>query len=1069
MLSLPIFPEGSLASSVITTVWVGIFVITFFNLRFGWGMSGLVVPGYLVPLLLLKPWAVLAITVEGITAYLAVVAFMRAIEASGYISELFGRDRFFVIVIASVITRLGFDSWLFPIIGSLLVEHGGITFDYSDNLHSFGLIIVALIANHLWKPGLRTGLFWYAVTLGLTALIVRFILMEFTNFSLSNISYLYEDVASSILASPKAYIILLTTGFIASRLNLLYGWEYSGILIPSLLALQWYQPGKILFTAIETLIIVLLAGLALRLPFFKDRDISGSRQLLLFFNVSFIYKFVLGFALLIFAPEVKVSDYFGFGYLLSTLLAVKMFNKDIVAQSGYATIHVSFVGIALATLIGFSFTLLKPVSNDVVAEFGSQEFEHISLDAMFASISEHNIRRYGNLHPQPKYHASFQDNDAFRAGLKLIQEYSSTADGRYLSTAASQFESINYSLRSVTDRYVLLSDNSSEFDRGLFLLALNAPSGLLIEAPATVSNLDSADAATSLFFKIRAHALSLTEDIRHRELDSIDTFQSVFHETMNTGEVLRIRSYSESTIPLLTPTLVKHNIDPLRPPNTLWVHRSIPNSFSLTELTRMLGDYRTIWAVPPQQRNLQLVTNRGVSVLYLDDQSAAFLSPELEDRSADAPAQVNYTQGYLSEWLLTAKELLAESGSELYHAPSFAELAYLDREVVTPLLTLRGQLSPNSPPNPEQDLLLSRIAERARRVNLALTVFNNRADHSRYLILADDPLSAQRNHWGIYALRLGPRKHINVSIPHPLFEAQTYEMGAIILKALQADSLFIAGSHPRANLDGSANVIQSQNKDTAFNLLHTALLRQLYSQSFLSIQIRGFAFREKPPPSADHFLLAFSGGDTGAYVKSENPMRSLLTDTFTDLGFRFQVESGNYNSSGFENPMTPQFKYIDATPNKMMATLWLTPYSRAAYRDRRDDSYLHGIFSALNIPIAEADLRTLLKSTPVSPFPPELENTVINSLRQYISTRNVMALIAIIELGDQVQVRLLIDRASGLAFLALFDHSDKLSLVANLFPISDKIFRFDQGQLDDELIDDFLTSGTALLRLESSL
>ena len=66
MLSLPIFPEGSLASSVITTVWVGIFVITFFNLRFGWGMSGLVVPGYLVPLLLLKPWAVLAITVEGI-------------------------------------------------------------------------------------------------------------------------------------------------------------------------------------------------------------------------------------------------------------------------------------------------------------------------------------------------------------------------------------------------------------------------------------------------------------------------------------------------------------------------------------------------------------------------------------------------------------------------------------------------------------------------------------------------------------------------------------------------------------------------------------------------------------------------------------------------------------------------------------------------------------------------------------------------------------------------------------------------------------------------------------------
>ena len=54
---LEIFPQGSLSSSVITTVWVGVFVVAFFNLRFGWVLSGLVVPGYLIPLLLIKPWA----------------------------------------------------------------------------------------------------------------------------------------------------------------------------------------------------------------------------------------------------------------------------------------------------------------------------------------------------------------------------------------------------------------------------------------------------------------------------------------------------------------------------------------------------------------------------------------------------------------------------------------------------------------------------------------------------------------------------------------------------------------------------------------------------------------------------------------------------------------------------------------------------------------------------------------------------------------------------------------------------------------------------------------------------
>jgi len=44
-----LFPE-SLASSVATTVWVGVMVAVFCTLRFGWNLSGLVVPGYMTPL-----------------------------------------------------------------------------------------------------------------------------------------------------------------------------------------------------------------------------------------------------------------------------------------------------------------------------------------------------------------------------------------------------------------------------------------------------------------------------------------------------------------------------------------------------------------------------------------------------------------------------------------------------------------------------------------------------------------------------------------------------------------------------------------------------------------------------------------------------------------------------------------------------------------------------------------------------------------------------------------------------------------------------------------------------------
>ena len=64
---LPIFPEGGLASSVITTVWVGVWVLCLFNLRFGWVLSGLVVPGYLVPLIIVKPVSALVIPVIAAT------------------------------------------------------------------------------------------------------------------------------------------------------------------------------------------------------------------------------------------------------------------------------------------------------------------------------------------------------------------------------------------------------------------------------------------------------------------------------------------------------------------------------------------------------------------------------------------------------------------------------------------------------------------------------------------------------------------------------------------------------------------------------------------------------------------------------------------------------------------------------------------------------------------------------------------------------------------------------------------------------------------------------------------
>jgi len=92
---LALFPAGSgLGQSVITTVWVGTAVVCLLNLRFGFPLTGLVVPGYIVPLLIISPTSAAVIIIEAIVVF-GVMRFSAnyLMERFGY-SEMFGRDRF---------------------------------------------------------------------------------------------------------------------------------------------------------------------------------------------------------------------------------------------------------------------------------------------------------------------------------------------------------------------------------------------------------------------------------------------------------------------------------------------------------------------------------------------------------------------------------------------------------------------------------------------------------------------------------------------------------------------------------------------------------------------------------------------------------------------------------------------------------------------------------------------------------------------------------------------------------------------------------------------------------------
>lgn len=1066
---LAIFPEGSLASSVITTVWIGVFVITFFNMRFGWGLSGLVVPGYLVPLILIKPWAVVAITIEGAAAYLMVYWLCRLLEASGFISEFFGRDRFFVLILASVLVRMGFDELLFPTLGQWMVEHLNINFDYSDNLHSFGLIIVALIANSFWKPGLRIGLFWYLSMLAITAVIVRYGLMEFTNFGLSNLSYLYEDIASSMLASPKAYIILLTTAYIASRMNLIYSWEFSGILIPSLLALQWYQPLKIMFTLAETLVIYLLALAVLRLPMFSDKDISGSRQLLLFFNISFAYKFIVGLGLQEFFPNAKVTDYYAFGYLLSTLLAIKIYNKRIVGQATYATLHTSIIGVLAASVIGFS---LSVTNFNLVAEkdvpYSARHVQELDRAALTTVLNQHHLDVYKNTQPGIPYTPTLGEQDVFRRGLAQLKKFMAGGTRNDLNIAANIFREIDYATLLLGGRYVVLRDNSERYNRGLYIIDSAATSQALVEIAHARTEQDSADIGVAYFKQLQARALVVADtDIMDDAQLALSLYYS-FHKTFHASDTLRLRTYNQSNMRVFDESLTDSATNIATLPNSLWITGSLPPSVDLTRLTATVGNYRTFWASPPTQRKTAGFNGRGIAELFINFTTSNRML--LGDAPADPnqPHVYHQISGRLHEWLMVAKDDIARAGSDLYHHPEFAELVYLDQAVVTPLMTLRDRLESVDELTPTESLELSRIAQRAQLVNMQISVFENLSDQSYYLILSDNRNAPQRYYWGTYILRRGARQDVVIGVPHPLFEAQTFEFGSILLRALDADALLIAGSHPKANLDGRGDVSNLHNGRTPYNLLHTAILRQVKNQPFLSIQVRGVAYREKPPPTDDHFLISFSTGPASAPTRIESPLRQHLINTFATLGFRSKLVNGDNESAGYDNPLTPQLQYVFAAANKIMATVWLTPYSRASYRDRRDDRLQQATFDALDIETRNQDVRALLKRTELAPLPETTEKQVIATLKQYVSNRNVVALAELTLMRDQVDAVRLLDPNTGLSFLAFFAPNGQLGLLANLFPISDNVYRLAKGTVDDRIIDEFMISGQALLRPEKS-
>ncbi|WP_105167050.1 poly-gamma-glutamate biosynthesis protein PgsC/CapC [Pseudoalteromonas sp. T1lg23B] len=902
---LHLFPSGSgLGQSVITTVWIGIAVVCFFNLRFGFPLTGLVVPGYLVPLLIVSPTSAAVILIEAIVVYwLMRLSAQTLMEKFGY-AEMFGRDRFFAIILISILVRVCMDSLFWPAVANEL-RLWDITFEYASELHSLGLVIIALAANVMWNHGFKYGLKVTSIQLLCTYIIVRYVLMPYTNFSIANLAIMYEAVASSIVAAPKAYIILVLTAFIASRANLRYGWEFNGILLPALLALQLLEPNKLLTSLVETAIILLIGGSLLRFTRLKQLGLEGAGLLLFFFNVGFVYKLLLNYLLVHFYPSLKVTDAFAFGYMLSTLLALKIYQKSALGLIIRATFQTSILGGALAIVIGFLIMFVPSLF--MTAKTGTLATNTQPL-SVSTQISEYKSVLY-TASQTPSAVGQYQHNLNIAQFKKLISSLAvHRNEPSTVNTAALELAEIGFDLYQ-DQHHIYIQDHSNDIPRGMFVINKKPMANHIITMPYPITERAASDAAGILFTYLKSNALALgnTQTLVANEADLPQSgYYSAFVEALSTTEVLQLRELnrqSRKTLPTGDRTAQCHG----------WVYNQVPSSINQTQLTNVLACGAIEFGLVSRNSLPYPHYKHSMLEVFIDNDSyinllaKVALTQTKQERFPIAQHELSVIQA-----VEDYKPHISAKGSGHFALLSHKEAALWEFEILRPLYQIADRAGPHS----IDTNLFSRleyINRVAHMVGYQVSLIND--DNAHYFMLSPraEPRYYQLGQ-GIYFIRLGQANHLNLQVPRPLFESHTLKFSAELFDTTHAKSLLIAGAHPFAS--ANANVLKPTNVNSLFNVVHQSLIRHYAAHVSINLQLRSHSMPSDIRPSALAFAHTFaSNKHQGLILK--------LQDGLAKLGVDYLLVSGQEATRGLEIGSSAQSGYDIFAANSELATLWL--------------------------------------------------------------------------------------------------------------------------------------------------
>ncbi len=944
---LHIFPDSSLASSLITTVWIGVFVVCFFNLRFGWNLSGLIVPGYLAPLIIIKPWSSVAIVIEAVFTYFLMFFFSEFSSRLGRWSSLFGRDRFFAIILFSVVSRLLFDCILFPELTVFLNNYLDITFVYEGGLYSIGLVIVALLANQFWNPGIKRGFPQFLITIFVTFLIIRFVLLNYTNFRISEVAYLYDAIATSLAASPKAYIIFIVAAFLASRMNLLYGWEFGGIVLPALLALQWYYPWKIVSSVLEAGIIYGLAVVILKTPLFKNITIEGARKILLFFNIAFAYKMLVGFLLPLIIPNVKILDVYGLGYMLTSLIAIKMYDKKIGLKMTRITLQTSLLAVILATIVGFFLLYIPVIGGKTEKKTNISAYKHIKyrdFNNISEAVMDEQIRLYGFTRRQPQL---AQDQLAsFKNTIIALKNYAKNSSDKLLQYATTQLNSLDFMLEIVSNKYIMLYEKGWKRSRGIYVITLNPDNKTLVKVPISTQGPGLIESALLTVIQQDYAALAIAggKNTMAKQLKNYlvnnNSFYNIFCQVFDSQPTIQffrqddyIKSlmqgyFKEDSSKGTNPKSVSRNKD------YVYYDKSMPAQ-----------DLKIVSSLLPKPR----IIKKRPSFLQNDNNIIAlFLSPETEldiltsigkfdlevknsVRKKRITSMLSGKEGFLDSTLSSFTNLFKSSPKKQKSKPlTISKARYIDTQIITPIINLADEYNKLTKKQREDRLRLISFASRI--VGFTVNTVTWQTINKTFVLLTRFKDSTNNFLGGTYIFVVGDTAPYIVEIINPS-DKNNLELGTYLSTYLNARACLISGSFELSDFFSYQD--DPPTVRSLFNLVNQILMREndipktetVNDKDYRSTVVQVGTIPEsstKYTPNSVYFTTYH-----GKYKKSQLNLQELNIYKFLkDCKLNVIPDRKGPETAGLAAVHSLQARYLPETANTDFILLFITPNTK---------------------------------------------------------------------------------------------------------------------------------------------